>query len=84
MNNLAIIGLSVLLCFIMFGIVAGNYITPRLQAWSREDAIKALVAPRGARFSHAQRRVANLVLGFCHSGSKPPDTSRDDCINGER
>jgi len=45
MNNLAIIGLSVLLCFIAFGIVAGNYITPRLQAWSREDAIKALVTP---------------------------------------
>src|SRR5262249_55481262 len=50
MNNLAIIGLSVLLCFIAFGIVAGNYITPRLQAWSREDAIKALVAPHMFRF----------------------------------
>ena len=50
MNNLAIIGLSVLLCFIAFGIVAGNYITARLQAWSREDAIKALVAPHMFRF----------------------------------
>src|SRR5215470_9568465 len=45
MNNQAIIGLSILLCFIAFSIVTANYITPRLQAWSREDAIKALAAP---------------------------------------
>jgi len=50
MNNVAIIGLSVVLCFIAFSIVAGNYITPRLQAWSKEDAIKALVAPHMFRF----------------------------------
>jgi hypothetical protein len=50
MNDLAIIGLSVLLCFIAFGIVAANYITPRLQACSREDAIKALAAPHMFRF----------------------------------
>jgi hypothetical protein len=50
MNDLAIIGLSALLCFIAFSIVAGNYITPRLQAWSREDAIKALAAPHMFRF----------------------------------
>jgi hypothetical protein len=50
MNDLAIIGLSVVLCFIAFSIVAGNYITPRLQALSREDAIKALAAPHMFRF----------------------------------
>jgi hypothetical protein len=50
MNSDAIIGLSVLLCFIASSTVAGNYITPRLQAWSREDAIKALVAPHMFRF----------------------------------
>ena len=50
MNNLAIIGLSILLCFIAFSIVARNYITPGLQAWSREDAIKALAAPHMFRF----------------------------------
>src|SRR5215468_5547244 len=50
MNNQAIIGLSILLCFIAFGIVAANYITPRLRAWSREDAIKALAAPHMFRF----------------------------------
>ena len=42
MNNLAIIGLSVLLCFIALGIVAGNYSTPRLQAWSRETPSRRL------------------------------------------
>src|SRR5215475_823879 len=51
MNNMAIIGLSILLCFVAFSIVAGNYITPRLQAWSREDAIKALAAPHMFRFA---------------------------------
>jgi hypothetical protein len=50
MNSLTIIGLSVLLCFVAFSIVAGNYITPRLRAWSREDAIKALAAPHMFRF----------------------------------
>jgi len=50
MNDQAIIGLSVLLCFIAFGIVTANYITPHLQAWSREDAIKALAAPHMFRF----------------------------------
>jgi hypothetical protein len=50
MNSDAIIGLSLLLCFIASSTVAGNYITPRLQAWSREDAIKALVAPHMFRF----------------------------------
>src|SRR5262245_46795384 len=50
MNNQAIIGLSVLLCFVAFSIVAANYITPRLQARSREEAIKALAAPHMFRF----------------------------------
>jgi hypothetical protein len=50
MNDLAIIGLSILLCFIAFSIVAWNYITPHLRAWSREDAIKALAAPHMFRF----------------------------------
>lgn len=50
MDSDAIIGLSVLLCFIGFSIVAGNYITPRLQGWSREDVIKALAAPHMFRF----------------------------------
>jgi hypothetical protein len=50
MNSDAIIGLSVLLCFIAFSIVAVNYITPRLQASSRENAIKALAVPHMFRF----------------------------------
>jgi len=49
-DSQAIIGLSVLICFVAFSIVAWNYITPRLQAWSSEDAIKALVAPHMFRF----------------------------------
>jgi hypothetical protein len=50
MDSQAIIGLSVLLCFVAFSIVARNYITPHLQAWSREDAVKALAAPHMFRF----------------------------------
>ena len=50
MSELAIIGSSALLCFIAFSIVAGNYITPHLRAWSREDAIRALAAPHMFRF----------------------------------
>ena len=50
MNSDAIIGLSILLCFIASGIVAANYITPRLRACSREAAIKALAAPHMFRF----------------------------------
>src|SRR5262245_39480023 len=50
MDHMAIIGLSILLCFIAFSIVAGNYIIPRLQACTKEDAIKALVAPHMFRF----------------------------------
>src|SRR5215470_9218261 len=50
MNSDAIIGLSVLLCFIASIIVVRNYITPRLRACSREDAIKALAAAHMFRF----------------------------------
>jgi hypothetical protein len=50
MDNQAIIGFSILLCFIASSIVAGNYITPSLRACSREDAIKPLAAPHMFRF----------------------------------
>jgi len=50
MDDLAIMGLSILLCFIAFSIVAANYITPRLEALPKEDAIKALAAPHMFRF----------------------------------
>jgi hypothetical protein len=68
MNSLAIIGLSVLLCFIAFSIVAGNFITPRLRAWSREDAIKALAAPHMFRF---------VGLAFLMPGVVSPTLSPD-------
>src|SRR5262245_45810877 len=50
MNNQAIIGLSILLCFIASSIVAAIYIVPHLRACSREDAIKVLAAPHMFRF----------------------------------
>jgi hypothetical protein len=50
MDDVAIMGLSILLCFIAFSIVAANYITPRLRALSKEDAIMALAAPHMFRF----------------------------------
>jgi hypothetical protein len=64
MNSLAIIGLSVLLCFIAFSAVAANYITPRVQAWSREDAIKALAAPHMFRFEGLAFLMPGVVSPF--------------------
>jgi hypothetical protein len=66
MNDLAIIGVCVLLCFIAFSIVAGNYITPRLRVCSREDAIKALAAPHMFRF---------MGLAFLMPGVVSPNLS---------
>ena len=61
MNELAIIGLSVLLCFIAFSIVTWNYITPRLQECSKEGAIKALATPHMFRFVGLSFLVPGVV-----------------------
>ena len=76
MNNVAIIGLSVVLCFIAFSIVAGNYITPRLQAWSKEDAIKALVAPHMFRFVGLAFLMPGVVSPTLSSAFAIPAQSR--------
>src|SRR5262245_40609229 len=61
MNELAIMGLSIVLCFIASSIVAATYITPRLHACSREDAIKALATPHMFRFVGLSFLVTGVV-----------------------
>ena len=50
MNSDALFGLSILMSFIAFGIVAKLYVWPRLRAMRREDALLPLVVPHTFRF----------------------------------
>ena len=50
MDSKAIIGLSVLFCFVAFGRVTQLYIWPRLQGLRRDDALNVLVVPHMFRF----------------------------------
>jgi len=61
MNIQAIFGVSVLMSFLAFGIVAGVYIWPRLQAMQREDALRALVVPHMFRFVGLSFLVPGVV-----------------------
>jgi hypothetical protein len=71
MNSLLIVGLSALLCFIAFSIVASNYIAPHLRTWPRFDAIMALAAPHMFRF---------VGLAFLMPGVVSPSMSPDFAI----
>jgi hypothetical protein len=57
----AAFGLSVLLSFVAFGIVAKLYIAPRLRVMRREDALLALVAPHMFRFVGLSVLVPGVV-----------------------
>jgi hypothetical protein len=50
MNSEALFGLSILMSFIAFGIVAKLFIWPRLRVMRREDALLPLVVPHTFRF----------------------------------
>jgi len=50
MTSDAVLGLSVLLCFVAFGMVTGIYIWPQLRRMPRAEALKALVVPHTFRF----------------------------------
>jgi hypothetical protein len=63
----ALFGISVLLCFVAFGIVTALYIWPRLKAMRREDALTALVVPHTFRFVGLSFLVPGVV-----SPSLPP------------
>lgn len=67
MTVAALFGLSVLLCFIAFGIVTAIYIWPRLRGMRREDALVPLVIPHTFRFVGLSFLVPGVV-----SPSLPP------------
>src|SRR5262245_6215889 len=66
-NPEALFGISVLLCFIAFGIVTALYIWPRLKSMRREDALTALTVPHTFRFVGLSFLVPGVV-----SPSLPP------------
>ena len=61
MNSEAVLGISVLLCFVAFGIVTVLYIWPRLKTMSHEDALTALVVPHMFRFIGMSFLVPGVV-----------------------
>ena len=61
MSSDAVLGISVLLCFVAFGIVTALYIWPRLKTMSREDALTALVVPHMFRFIGMSFLVPGVV-----------------------
>jgi len=67
MSSDAVLGISVFLCFVAFGIVTALYIWPRLKTMSREDALTALVVPHMFRFIGMSFLVPGVV-----SPSLPP------------
>ncbi len=57
----ALFGLSILMSFVAFGLVAKLYIWPRLQRLSREDALAALATPHAFRFVGLSFLVPGVV-----------------------
>ncbi len=61
MTSDALFGISVLLCFVAFGIVTALYIWPRVRAMRREDALTVLVVPHTFRFVGLSFLVPGVV-----------------------
>ena len=61
MTSDALFGISVLLCFIAFGVVTALYIWPRLRAMRHEDALTVLVVPHTFRFVGLSFLVPGVV-----------------------
>jgi hypothetical protein len=61
MTSEALFGLSVLLCFVAFGIVAGVYIWPWLVRTPRDDGFMALTIPHTFRFVGLSFLVPGVV-----------------------
>jgi hypothetical protein len=68
MSSDALMGLSILMSFLAFGMVTKLYIWPRLQVMRREDALIALVVPHAFRFVGLSFLVPGVV-----SSSLAPD-----------
>jgi hypothetical protein len=61
MTSEAILGISVLLCFVAFGTVTSLYIWPQLRAMRREDALTVLSVPHTFRFVGLSFLVPGVV-----------------------
>jgi hypothetical protein len=72
MDSKAIMGISVLLNFVAFGIVAQLHIWPRLQAMRRQDALNVLVVPHMFRFIGLSFLVPGVVAPNMPSGFAIP------------
>ena len=67
MDIQALFGLSILMSFVAFGLVAKLYIWPRLRILERDDALLPLVVPHAFRFVGLSFLVPGVV-----SSSLPP------------
>jgi hypothetical protein len=61
MTVLAIFGISVMMSFVAFGIVANFFIVPHLRNSSRENALVALIAPHAFRYEGLSFLVPGVV-----------------------
>jgi hypothetical protein len=61
MDIQALFGLSILMCFVAFGLVTKLYIWPRLRALERDDALAPLVLPHTFRFIGLSFLVPGVV-----------------------
>jgi hypothetical protein len=61
MDTRAVFGLSVLMSFVAFGLVAARYIVPRLRLRLRNDALVSLVVPHAFRFIGLSFLVPGVV-----------------------
>lgn len=68
----ALFGLSILMSFVAFGLVAKLYIWPRLQRMPREEALTALVMPHAFRFAGLSFLVPGIVAPSLPSAFAAP------------
>ena len=68
----ALFGLSILMSFVAFGLVAKLYIWPRLQRMPREKALTALVTPNAFRFVGLSFLVPGVVAPSLPSAFAAP------------
>jgi hypothetical protein len=61
MDLQAVFGLSILMSFVAFGVMAARYLWPRLQRLPRHDALGALVVPHTFRFIGLSFLVPRVV-----------------------
>jgi hypothetical protein len=72
MNSLPLFGLSVLMSFVAFGIVARTYIWPRLRMARREEALIALTVPHTFRFIGLSFLIPGVVSSSLPSAFAAP------------